>query len=203
MTSTFASGQLSYTSFLLLLCELFTDVTAIPPHPHPPGSQPGVRTPRSVFALTTREMQCLPGRIFNSTRSLLSLFPLDAPIPYTRIFLPQASSCCKSRCGYSQGASEHLPDLLCDSASRRPSGSQKPASLLPTGGIYSLSLRHSQLPPAREGRVMKGRTPGARAGGMQVAKAAGHGLTCGAVRQGVHSHPERWVQKCHFSPTMA
>lgn len=65
MTSTFASSQLSYTSFLLLLCELFTDVTAIPT-----GSQPGVHMPRSVFALITREMLCLPRRIFTISLSL-------------------------------------------------------------------------------------------------------------------------------------
>lgn len=121
MTSTFASSQLSYTSFLLLLCELFTDVTAMPP-----GSQPGAHMARSVFAVTThvRCGVCQGGFLPSPS---LSLF-LDAPLPCTCIgFISLQKLLCLQ-----PGASELLPDLLCDSALSRPAGSQEPALPLPT-----------------------------------------------------------------------
>lgn len=105
-------------------CEL---VTAIP-------ARPRAHTPRNVFAFSAREIQALPGRIFNPP----SLSLPEAPVPSRSVFLPRAGSRC---CGRSRGpASPSQPRG--DSASRRPP-----------------RARGRAAPPARHGKALKGRTP--------------------------------------------
>lgn len=100
-------------------------------------------------------------------------------------------------------AREQLPDLLCDSASSRPPGSLPETSTASPRRIYIPYPRDRQLSAAREGWVMKGRTPGPQQVGCSLPSWGGTGWPAGVYNEGLRSHAGRWVQKCRFSPTTA
>lgn len=111
--------------------------------PQPPYQVPSLELTHPEACLHSPHTRCSICQGGFLTYLSLFLFLLDVP-------LPKASSHCKCWCGYSQGTGKHLPDLLCDSASSRPSGSLKPALPLPASWTYSL-CQDSKPSPIREG----------------------------------------------------
>lgn len=162
MTSTFASGPVTDTSFLLLLCELFTSVTVISPLPPPRvSSLEFARPAMRLHSPHSRCSVCQWGFVMLPPRSSL-------PVPscafvFHRLHL--AATADVPTGGGWRAPLQPAPWLSIQEAFRSPET---------MGSTYPSPLIHCLLPPAQEGQRMRWCGPAQEQAGYSLHKQQGN-----------------------------